>query len=44
MNLPIMLRANQEKVMRGLKQKDTPILKGYQIFHNLLREHGGLEG
>jgi hypothetical protein len=34
---------DREKVMRGLKKKDTPILKGYQIFHNYIREHEGLE-
>ena len=35
---------NREKVMRGLKRKDTPILKGYQIYHNFIREHEGLKG
>jgi putative transposase len=35
---------DREKVMRGLKKKDTPILKGYQIFHNYIREHEGLNG
>jgi len=35
---------DREKVMRGLKTKDTPILKGYQIFHNYIREHEGLKG
>ncbi len=35
---------DREKVMRGLKRKDTPILKGYQIFHNYIREHEGLKG
>ena len=35
---------DREKVMRGLKKKDTPILKGYQIFHNYIREHQGLKG
>jgi hypothetical protein len=25
---------DREKVMRGLKRKDTPILTGYQIYHN----------
>jgi putative transposase len=35
---------DREKVMRGLKKKDTPILTGYQIFHNYIREHKGLEG
>jgi transposase-like protein len=35
---------DREKVMRGLKKTDTPILTGYQIFHNYIREHEGLEG
>jgi transposase-like protein len=35
---------DREKVMRGLKNKDTPILKGYQIFHNYIRPHQGLKG
>jgi transposase-like protein len=35
---------DREKVMRGLKKKDTPILSGYQIFHNYLRPHEGLNG
>lgn len=35
---------DREKVMRGLKKKDTPILAGYQIFHNYIREHEGLDG
>jgi putative transposase len=35
---------DREKVIRGLKKDDTPILKGYQIFHNYLRPHEGLEG
>ncbi|MCK4478284.1 IS1/IS6 family transposase [Candidatus Bathyarchaeota archaeon] len=35
---------DREKVMRGLKKKDTPILTGLQIFHNYIREHEGLEG
>lgn len=30
--------------MRGLKRKDTPILTGYQIFHNYVRPHMGLNG
>ncbi len=34
---------DREKVMRGLKKKDTPILSGYQIFHNYIRPHEGLE-
>jgi putative transposase len=35
---------DREKVMRGLKKVDTPILKGYQIFHNYVRPHEGLDG
>jgi hypothetical protein len=34
---------DREKTMRGLK-KDTPILKGYQIYHNYVRPHQGLNG
>ena len=30
--------------MRGLKKQDTPVLKGYQLFHNYIRPHMGLEG
>ena len=35
---------DREKTMRGLKKTDTPILTGYQIFHNYIRGHEGLEG
>lgn len=35
---------DREKVMRGLKRTDTPIVSGYQIFHNYIRPHEGLEG
>jgi transposase-like protein len=35
---------DREKVMRGLKKADTPILKGYQIFHNYIRPHEALDG
>ena len=35
---------DREKVMRGLKKDDTPILKGYQIFHTYIRPHQGLKG
>jgi transposase-like protein len=35
---------DREKTMRGLKTKETPILTGYQIFHNYFRPHEGLEG
>jgi putative transposase len=30
--------------MRGLKKMDTPILKGYQVYHNYFRTHEGLNG
>jgi len=35
---------DREKVMRGLKSVDTPMLKGYQIYHNYIRPHEGLNG
>ncbi len=35
---------DREKVMRGLKTENTPILKGYQIYHNYLRPHESLQG
>jgi transposase-like protein len=35
---------DREKVMRGLKKVDTPILKGYQLFHNYIRPHEALDG
>jgi putative transposase len=35
---------DREKIMRGLKKMDTPILKGYEIFHNYIRIHQGLDG
>jgi transposase-like protein len=35
---------DREKVMRGLKKTDTPMLTGCQIFHNYIREHESLDG
>jgi transposase-like protein len=35
---------DREKVMRGLKRMDTPILRGAQIFHNFIKPHEGLQG
>jgi len=35
---------NREKVMRGLKKSDTPIIQGIQIYHNYIRPHQGLNG
>ncbi len=35
---------DREKVMRSLKRTDTPILAGYQIYHNYIRPHMALNG
>jgi transposase-like protein len=35
---------DREKVMRSLKKDDTPILSGYQIYHNFVRPHMALDG
>ena len=35
---------DREKTMRGLKTKETPILTGYQLFHNYIRGHEALQG
>jgi putative transposase len=35
---------DREKTMRGLKRKRTPILQGYQLFHNYIRPHESLDG
>jgi len=35
---------DREKVMRGLKKPDTPIIPGYQIYHNYVRPHEALDG
>jgi len=35
---------DREKTMRALKTKDTPILKGLQIYHNFVRPHQALDG
>jgi hypothetical protein len=35
---------DREKVIRGLKKDETPILQGYQLFHNYIRPHKGLGG
>jgi hypothetical protein len=34
---------DREKVMRSLKITDSPILAGYQLFHNYIRPHMALE-
>jgi transposase-like protein/predicted RNA-binding Zn-ribbon protein involved in translation (DUF1610 family) len=35
---------DREKVMRGLKREDSPVLAGMQVFHNYFRPHEGLGG
>ena len=30
--------------MRGLERKDSPLLTGYQLFHNYIRPHMDLKG
>jgi transposase-like protein len=35
---------DREKVTRGLKRKDTPILMGIQLYHNAIKPHQGLKG
>jgi len=35
---------DREKVMRGLKKTGTPIVTGYQIYHNYFRPHEALKG
>ncbi len=35
---------DREKSMRGLKSEDSPILRGYKIFHNFVRPHSALNG
>jgi hypothetical protein len=35
---------DREKVMRGLKKDNSLLISGYQLFHNYIRPHMGLEG
>jgi putative transposase len=35
---------DREKTMWGLKVNETPILTGYQLFHNYTRPHESLDG
>ncbi len=35
---------DREKVMRGLKTTKTPIVTGYQLYHNFIRPHEALNG
>jgi hypothetical protein len=35
---------DRERVMRTLERADSPILDGYQFFHNFIRPHMALKG
>ena len=35
---------DREKVMRGIKKTDSIVFNGYQMYHNYLRPHMGLDG
>src|SRR5574340_985663 len=35
---------DREKIVRGIKIKDSVLINGYQMYHNYLRPHMGLEG
>ena len=34
---------DREKVVRGVKKPDSPLIEGYQIYHNYVRPHMALE-
>ena len=34
---------DREKVMRGVKKKESPLFDGYQLYHNYIRPHMSLE-
>ena len=35
---------DREKVVRGAKREDSPLIAGLQIYHNYVRPHMGLDG
>jgi hypothetical protein len=35
---------DREKVFRGLKKMDTPILDGMKVYYNFTKKHGALKG
>ncbi|MFI5450259.1 MAG: DDE-type integrase/transposase/recombinase [Candidatus Bathyarchaeia archaeon] len=35
---------DREKVVRGVKSEDSPLIAGLQIYHNYVRPHMGLDG
>jgi len=34
---------DREKVVRGIKKENSPLLSGYQIYHNYVRPHMALD-
>ena len=34
---------DREKVVRGLKKDDSPLIRGYKIYHNYIRPHSALD-
>ena len=34
---------DREKVVRGVKKPDSPLIEGYQIYHNYVRPHMALD-
>jgi hypothetical protein len=35
---------DREKVVRGVKKPDSPLISGLQIYHNYVRPHMALDG
>jgi hypothetical protein len=35
---------DREKIVRGVKKSDSPLLTGLQIYHNYVRPHMALDG
>ena len=35
---------DREKIVRGIKREDSPLLDGLRIYHNFVRPHMGLDG
>jgi hypothetical protein len=35
---------DREKVVGGVKKEDSPLIEGYQIYHNYIRPHMALKG
>ena len=35
---------DREKIVRRVKKSNSPLLSGYQIYHNYIRPHKGLDG